>query len=275
MDKVNRLGWAAGFCGTSFGIPVGVRASTPEALEALRPLLPVGWRYTTDPVVNLLFSYLAAAPATRPGIKRFNLLYFGAARVARTFEAAEATGAFENTLQVTVAEAAPRHAFVHAGVVGWRGRAIVLPGLSHSGKSTLTAALVRAGATYYSDEYAVFTSGGRVQPFARPLQLRRAPGELGQKTTAASLGGKTGAKSLPVGLVVETTFRPDCRWRPRRGSAGHGLLALMAHAVPVRRRPAWTMRMLGRAVQGSQHLKGARGEADEVVERLLTQFANW
>ena len=41
-------------------------------------------------------------------------------------------------------------------IVTWgRGRAIVIPGRTFSGKSTLVAELVRAGATYYSDEYAV------------------------------------------------------------------------------------------------------------------------
>ncbi len=36
--------------------------------------------------------------------------------------------------------------FVHAGVVcDWRGRATVIPGSSHSGKSTLVAALVSQG----------------------------------------------------------------------------------------------------------------------------------
>ena len=45
--------------------------------------------------------------------------------------------------------------FVHAGVVGWRGLAIVLPGRSRTGKSTLVAELVLRGAVYYSDEFAV------------------------------------------------------------------------------------------------------------------------
>src|SRR5262249_3170175 len=45
--------------------------------------------------------------------------------------------------------------FVHAGVVAWRGRAIMAPGRSMSGKSHLVAALVGCGATYYSDEFAV------------------------------------------------------------------------------------------------------------------------
>src|SRR5262245_29166046 len=55
--------------------------------------------------------------------------------------------------------------FVHAGVVGWRGLAIVIPGRSHSGKSTLVAELVRRGAVYYSDEFAVLDETGRVHPY--------------------------------------------------------------------------------------------------------------
>jgi hypothetical protein len=275
MEKLDRLVWAAGFCGTSFGIRIGVRANTPEALEELRPMLPAGWRYTTQPVVDILYSLNAGGPETRPGVRRFNLLYVGAGRLARTPELEALFPVFENDLQLRVAEFAPRHVFVHAGVVGWRGRAIVLPGSSHSGKSTLTAALVRAGATYYSDEYAVFNRQERVQPYARPLQLRQSNGQAGEKVTAESLGGRTGVRSLPVGLVVETTFQPGCRWRPRKMSNGHGTLALLAHAIPIQRKPAWTMGVLSRALQLSCHLKGARGDAGAVADRLLSEFANW
>src|SRR6185369_13624268 len=55
----------------------------------------------------------------------------------------------------TVALCARDGLFVHAGVVAWRGRAILIPGRSMSGKSHLTAELVRRGAMYYSDEFAV------------------------------------------------------------------------------------------------------------------------
>ena len=275
MQKIDRLGWAAGFCGESFGVRVGIRANTPQALEALRPLLPLDWRYTTRPVVDLLFSYVEAKPPSRPGLKRFSILYLAAGRLARTLAPQEIASAFENGVQLWVAEAAPRHAFVHAGVVGWRDRAIVIPGSSLSGKSTLTAALVRAGATYYSDEYAVVDSRGRVLPFARPLQLRQPDGQPMRKVTAESLGGATGEKSLHVGLVVETSYRPGYRWRPRRGTAGRGALALMSHAVPIQRRPAWTMKLLTRAAQTGGHLKGTRGEAEAVAERTLHEFADW
>ncbi len=63
-------------------------------------------------------------------------------------------------LMVYVANNAPDYVFVHAGVVGWRGRALVLPGTSFAGKTTLVAELVRAGAAYYSDEYAVIDELG-------------------------------------------------------------------------------------------------------------------
>jgi len=80
--------------------------------------------------------------------------------------------AFETDLQLYVAEMAPRRLFVHAGVVGWRGQAIIIPGRTFTGKTTLVAALVKAGATYYSDEYAVLDVRGRVHPYARPLGIR-------------------------------------------------------------------------------------------------------
>jgi len=61
-------------------------------------------------------------------------------------------------------------------VVAWRGRAILLPGRSYVGKSTLVMELVRAGAVYYSDEYAVLDARGRVHPFAQPVALREPDG---------------------------------------------------------------------------------------------------
>ena len=62
--------------------------------------------------------------------------------------------------------------FVHAGCVDWRNRAIVIPGRSYAGKTTLTRALLEAGATYYSDDYAVIDPSGAIHPFPRLLRVR-------------------------------------------------------------------------------------------------------
>ena len=64
----------------------------------------------------------------------------------------EVIRALQTDLQLFVATEALSRLFVHAGVVGWRGRAILVPGTSFSGKTTLVAAMVQAGASYYSDE---------------------------------------------------------------------------------------------------------------------------
>ena len=64
---------------------------------------------------------------------------------------------------------------VHAGAVLWGERALLLPGVTHAGKSSLVAELLRRGATYFSDEYALIDSEGRVHPYPRPLLLGMAP----------------------------------------------------------------------------------------------------
>ena len=175
--------------------------------------LPPGWKLAGSPVVDRLYSVIVAGPATRPGLRLFNLLYAGPTRLARTLEFDDLFEALETDLQMYVAEMARRLLFVHAGVVGWGGRALVFPGRSFSGKSTLVAALVQAGATYYSDEYAVFDARGRVHPYARPLSIRGQGGERPKKYTPEALGGGSGVKPLPVSLVVFTKYRSGARWR--------------------------------------------------------------
>lgn len=76
---------------------------------------------------------------------------------------------FGSTISLDVAEASPLRTFVHAGIVAWGKAAVLIPGRSFSGKTTLVTELVRAGATYCSDGF----SKGRMATCARrkPLGL--------------------------------------------------------------------------------------------------------
>jgi hypothetical protein len=181
---------------------------------------------------------------------------------------------FESDVQLYVAEMAPRKLFVHAGVVGWQGRAIIIPGRSFAGKTTLVTALVKAGATYYSDEYAVLDRHGRVHPYPRPLLIRK-NGASGKssKYPIEALGGSTGTQPLPVGLIIVSQYKANARWRPRTMSAGEGVLALLANTVPARRRPADAMQILHSVASGAEMFKGARGEAEDLVNVILTQVS--
>jgi hypothetical protein len=171
-------------------------------------------------------------------------------------------------MHLYVAEYASNRVFVHAGVVGWRGRAILLPGASGAGKSTLVAALLRAGASYYSDEYAVLDPHGLVHPFARRLSIRAADGTT-VRCEPEEFGGRAADRPLPVGLVAVTKYLVGTQWRPRPLTAGQAILALLQDTLPARRDPEGSLRVLRKAVAPALVLKGTRGEADETAAGLL------
>lgn len=61
---------------------------------------------------------------------------------------------------------------LHAGAVEFDGRVVVVTGESGRGKSTLTAALVRAGGAYLTDELVIIEPENlRVRPYPKPLDL--------------------------------------------------------------------------------------------------------
>jgi hypothetical protein len=199
-------------------------------------------------------------------------LYAGTSLVAEGRRLTDAGWALAAHAEPFVAERAPDHLFVHAGVVGWEGRAIVMPGRSFAGKTTLVQAWLEAGATYYSDEFAVLDRNGRVHPFARPLAIRDGSTALTRRVPVSALGAQTGTTPLPIGLVLVTSYRAGARWRPRRLTAAPTLLALMRHTVAARGNPEHSMPILKQAVSGSLALDGRRGEARPLVSTILSHL---
>ncbi len=189
----------------------------------------------------------------------------------RTRDLRHALAVLESELRQSVAARSTRRTFVHAGVVGWRGRAIVVPGRSRSGKTTLVAELIRAGASYLSDEFAVLDARGRVHPFAKPLSIRGAGGcdVHVRRPSAEELGGQSAKAPLPVGLVVLAVHRPGAPWEPATLTAGQAVIEMLAHTVPARLRPAESLQALERAVARAVVVKGERDEAAELAPRLL------
>jgi hypothetical protein len=272
MEKIDRLGWTAGLAFESYGLTVGVRVNDPAVLDRVCQCLPPGWKPARPRPVRMLFSLRVGGVGPRPGVRNYHLLYRDVEQCGRTLDLDAIFEALENELQLYVGENARQRVFVHAGVVGWRGQAIVIPGRSFSGKSTLVAALLRAGATYYSDEYAVLDRQGRVHPYPRRLALRQPAGQRPRRPRAEELGTTTGAKPLPVGLIALPRYVPGKRWDPRPLSQGQALLELMNNTLCALRKPEAALSVLQRLVQGAPVLKGVRGEADDTAQDLLDRL---
>ena len=273
MERIDRLGWAAGRAFVSYGLRIGIRVSSPEIMDRIEGMLPPHTKPARGPRVGSLYSLIVSGTKGGSHTRRFNILYADSVELVRTKDTDLVLETLESDLQLYVAEQARRKVFVHAGVVGWRGRAIVIPGRTMSGKTTLVKALVEAGATYYSDEYAVFDERGRVHPYPRPLSLRRNGGGRPKEVLPEALGGTTGVRPLPVGLVVATSYREGANWRPRRLLPGRAVMALLAHTVSARRKPERALTTLRQVVSDTLVIKGVRGEAREVAGALLGRLA--
>lgn len=177
---------------------------------------------------------------------------------------------YDSMIRVAVGEYAVDRVFMHAGVVGWRGKAIIIPADSFQGKSTLVSELVRSGAEYYSDEFAIFDADGLVHPFTRDLSMRTADGRyIPYDLTVEELGGTYGVEPIPVGLVLLTGYVPGGRWSPKILSAGQGLMEMIPHAMSIRHRPDFTIQVLNNIASRAIIASSQRGTAEKFVKTLL------
>jgi hypothetical protein len=175
-----------------------------------------------------------------------------------------------SAVRIAVAEYAVGRLFIHAGVVGWKGQAIIIPARSFKGKSTLTAELVRRGALYYSDEYAVLDEKARVHPFPKELSLRGIKNDFDQvDQSVEALGGKAGKRPISVGMVVITEFKKGAKWDPKVLNAGKGAMELIDNAVPIRRDPQFALPIISNAASGALIVRSKRGEAKDVAPLII------
>ncbi|MES2698593.1 MAG: hypothetical protein V4647_03160 [Pseudomonadota bacterium] len=258
---LDRLDWAGSLVFGGYGARVGARfGDCALGVElALRPML--GTRQAGPGKVDRMLSVFH-----RDG--RYWIFGDGELKCQPVLRA-DLLDAFDTHLRATFAEFSRRKLFVHSGVVGWNGKAIMVPGQSRAGKSTLIAELVQAGATYFSDEYAVLDNKGRVHPFAKPLSLRDPITSRQRRMPVESFGGIAARHPLPVGLVLLTQYCAGAKWQPVVMPAGEGALAIMANTIAARRWPALALSVIGTVAQRAPFIRSDRGEAREVARLIL------
>ncbi len=164
--------------------------------------------------------------------------------------------------------------FVHAGVVGWKGQALLVPADSHQGKTTLVSELVSCGAEYYSDEYAIIDSSGSVHPFERDLSVRQGSISNVVEVPVSTIGGKAGTEPLPAGMVVLTRFEAGSDWQPERISLGEGILETLPMVLSLRFNTEFALKVLNTAFRRAIIVRSSRGEAAKSARKILSYFDN-
>jgi hypothetical protein len=157
---------------------------------------------------------------------------------------------------------------VHAGVVLWGGRALLLPGVTHAGKSSLVAELLHRGATYFSDEYALIDSEGRVHPYPRPLLLRNGNPEqvpVLPEECHASIGNT----AAPLACILSLEYKPESTWSVTAVSQSEGLLILLRNTPHVLAETPDMVASFLQAVKGAVCYVGYRPGAAETVDHIL------
>ncbi|HEX6220010.1 MAG TPA: hypothetical protein VF115_02850 [Acidimicrobiia bacterium] len=158
---------------------------------------------------------------------------------------------------------------VHSGVVANGDRILALPALSGHGKTTLTAALVREGFEYLSDEALVFEDGGTVIPYPKPFALSEWSADLlgvpvqGEETlaTASDLDGKVGKGGRLTDLILSEYGHEDVTLEPLPRS--RAVAALIEYSFNHYKDPARAFRI---STEVARDLNVWRLEYDNPIE---------
>ena len=262
---VNRWSFSA------FGVDFTVIADASDILQDFLEYLPPGWTRALSRCNGAEFSVTHHSQSRAAGQRKLGLAKDGR-ELFRCDDRTEFLERFGSIVALHVADNSRKLVFIHAGVVGWGGRAIVIPGRSFSGKTTLVAELVRAGASYYSDEFAVIDQQGRVLPYPQPLQLREPHSYRQTRCPVEDLGGATGDQPLPIGLVLFSKYKEEASWLPQRLSPGIGCLQMLDNTISARSAPAIALRALNQVASKAVIVKGLRGDASKTIQWIIAHF---
>jgi hypothetical protein len=164
-----------------------------------------------------------------------------------------------------------RWVLVHAGAVAWKGRGILLPATSESGKTTLVAGLIRAGFDYLTDEAAAIDPETEwLHPYPKPLTLKNpsidllsglrerllpefaSPHYFEYHVPAHTLRPRSVGRACKVRFVVFPQYRADAQTLLSQVSKGEALFTLSQNSFNLERFGPQGMKVLADLVRDAQ-----------------------
>jgi hypothetical protein len=156
---------------------------------------------------------------------------------------------------------------VHAGTVLCGHQALLLPGATHAGKSSIVAELLRRGAKYFSDEYALIDPDGFVHAYPRPLLLRNGKPEQ-IPVLPEELNSSFGVGPVPIGWILSFEYQPSYLWDVEKIPQGEGLMLLLRNTPHALEDSPNMMDVFLKAVARAECFVGRRGDAEEAVDYI-------
>ncbi len=251
----------------SFGVKIGFSTNSEEALEAVKEAVKI---YLPDFCVeieetatehNFLFVW---------NDRKGDTLYKNGEKVIDRQRREASVEGVASQIRITVAEFAVGRVFIHAGVIAWKGKGIIMPGRSFHGKTALTVALIKRGAVYYSDEYAVLDAEGFLHPFPKMLSVRGEINDYKQiDYPVETFGGTAGTEKIRVGLVLVCEYKEKARWNPKVLSPAKGVIEVIQNTIPIRQNPQFTLEVLNKVADEALFVKSKRGDVSKSADLIL------
>ncbi|MGA8088034.1 MAG: hypothetical protein WCA10_12055 [Terracidiphilus sp.] len=157
---------------------------------------------------------------------------------------------------------------IHAGAVLIEGRALLVPGSSHAGKSSLVAELLRRGASHFSDEYALIDGQGRIHSYPRPLLLRKG-GLLQTLVLPEELDSRFATNPAPVGWILALDYSPGATWDVQEMSQGEAVMLLLRNTPHEIAKSPEMIDFFLRVADKAVCFAGARGDAAEAATQVF------
>ena len=258
-----------------FGVNFEICTNKPDFLDKVRTVLPVGTIERENKGEKPFGEAEHRFDVRHKDEADEWILKYGERELLRRQNPKWIIDILRSALRQRVAENTVERVFIHAGVVAWNDCLILIPGKSFAGKTTLTAELVKAGAVYYSDEFAMVDKNGLVHPYQKPLSMRRRNSSDGSQTDIAveQLNGSQGVTPLPIGLVVITRYKARSRWKPEVLSPGIGVLEILKHTNNSLRHPEIVLPVLQKVAKQARIIKSNRGDAKKAANAILLECA--
>ena len=155
--------------------------------------------------------------------------------------------------------------FLHAGAVEIDGEAVVFPGRSRWGKSTLVERLVDEGCGYMSDEYAVISPEGTVFPLAKPIRIRTGDGTRATYRCPTGVGAPGG---LPCSALILTRYRKKASWSPVPLTLGNAVLRTLPSALRSNDAAEKVLTSLTAMGRTAAFYEGPRGEGEPTADDI-------